>query len=140
MLDRSERDALSDVLEHFRLRAEVYKHDDYCGAWQINTSGSQRVAFHLVGRGSCWLHLEGDGDPVPLRAGDLVLFPRDAWHVLSGDPAPPGPPEVGTPDSATDPGEATNVYSKHPKIVAELKALLEESKKSGRSAPPRKGG
>ncbi len=41
---------------------------------------------------------------------------------------------------ATDPGETTNVYSKNPKIVAELKALLEESKKSGRSAPPRKGG
>lgn len=38
---------------------------------------------------------------------------------------------------ATDPGETTNVYSKHPKMVAELKELIEASKKSGRSAPRR---
>jgi len=38
---------------------------------------------------------------------------------------------------ADDPGETINVYSKHPKIVAELKALLEEAKTSGRTAPKR---
>lgn len=36
---------------------------------------------------------------------------------------------------ADDPGETTNLYSKHPKIVAELKAMLDASVKSGRSAP-----
>jgi arylsulfatase A len=35
----------------------------------------------------------------------------------------------------TDPGETTNLYSKHPEIVNELKAKLEEFKASGRSAP-----
>ncbi len=38
---------------------------------------------------------------------------------------------------AEDPGETTNLYSKHPDVVAELKALLEQSKASGRSAPER---
>jgi len=38
---------------------------------------------------------------------------------------------------ASDPGETINLYSKHPKIVAELKALLEEAKTSGRTAPKR---
>ena len=37
----------------------------------------------------------------------------------------------------TDPGETTNLYFKHPKIVKTLKAKLEEFKKSGRSAPRR---
>jgi len=37
----------------------------------------------------------------------------------------------------TDPGETTNLYFKHPKIVKALKAKLEEFKKSGRSAPMR---
>jgi arylsulfatase A-like enzyme len=37
----------------------------------------------------------------------------------------------------TDPGETTNLYSKHPDIVRKLKAKLEEYKNSGRSAPPR---
>ncbi|MDB4537702.1 sulfatase-like hydrolase/transferase, partial [Akkermansiaceae bacterium] len=35
---------------------------------------------------------------------------------------------------ATDPGETTNLYSKHPEKVAELKGLLEKSKASGRTA------
>ena len=38
---------------------------------------------------------------------------------------------------AKDPGETNNLYSKHPEIVKELKALLEDSKASGRSAPQR---
>ncbi|MDE0837322.1 MAG: arylsulfatase [Akkermansiaceae bacterium] len=38
---------------------------------------------------------------------------------------------------ASDPGEKNNLYSKHPEKVAELKAILEASKKSGRSAPAR---
>jgi arylsulfatase A-like enzyme len=38
-------------------------------------------------------------------------------------------------DLASDPGETTNLYSKKPGIVKELQALLEESKKSGRSRP-----
>jgi hypothetical protein len=35
----------------------------------------------------------------------------------------------------TDPGEITNLYSKHLEIVKELKTKLEEFKASGRSAP-----
>jgi len=35
----------------------------------------------------------------------------------------------------TDPGETINLYSRHPEIVKELKAKLEEFKSSGRSAP-----
>ncbi|MCG8509663.1 MAG: arylsulfatase, partial [Rhodospirillales bacterium] len=39
---------------------------------------------------------------------------------------------------AKDPGERTNVWSKHPEIVEELMSKLEEFKSSGRSAPKRK--
>jgi arylsulfatase A-like enzyme len=35
----------------------------------------------------------------------------------------------------SDPGEITNVYDQHPEIVRELKAKLEATKASGRSAP-----
>lgn len=38
---------------------------------------------------------------------------------------------------ADDPGETTNLYSKHPKIVAQLKAKLDEAVGAGRSAPAR---
>ena len=36
---------------------------------------------------------------------------------------------------ANDPGETTNLYNEHPKIVKKLKAKLEAFKKSGRSSP-----
>jgi arylsulfatase A-like enzyme len=36
-----------------------------------------------------------------------------------------------------DPGETTNLYSKHPEIVAELKAMLDATVEAGRSAPER---
>lgn len=38
-------------------------------------------------------------------------------------------------DLSTDPGETTNLYSKKPEIVKELKALLEQTKSTGRSRP-----
>lgn len=38
-------------------------------------------------------------------------------------------------DLATDPGETTNLYAKHPEKVRELKTLLEASKKAGASRP-----
>ena len=38
-------------------------------------------------------------------------------------------------DVSTDPGETTNLYSKKPELVRELKALLEQSKTTGRSRP-----
>lgn len=39
-------------------------------------------------------------------------------------------------DLANDPGETTNLFFKQPQIVAELKALLEQSKHEGRSTTP----
>lgn len=39
-------------------------------------------------------------------------------------------------DLSSDPGETTNLYLKRPEIVAELKALLEQSKREGRSSTP----
>ena len=40
-------------------------------------------------------------------------------------------------DLEKDPGETTNLYQKHPEVVRELKALLDETRKRGRSAPAR---
>jgi AraC family transcriptional regulator, activator of mtrCDE len=81
-----ERDLISDVLALFGFRAQVFASPSVCGDWQINTTGMHRASFHLVARGACWLHLK-EQPPRALRAGDLVVFPNDAWHVLSAGPA-----------------------------------------------------
>ena len=49
------------------------------------------------------------------------------------DTAPDAPGHLYNLD--TDPGETRNLYSERPELVKELKALLEHSKASGRSAP-----
>ena len=49
------------------------------------------------------------------------------------DTAPDAPVHLYNLD--TDPGETRNLYAERPELVQELKALLEQSKASGRSAP-----
>ena len=51
------------------------------------------------------------------------------------DTAPDAPGQLY--NLAEDPGETTNLSEKHPEIVAKLKAMLDESVESGRSAPLR---
>ena len=55
-----EPDALSTMLSRLSLSAEVYVNADFCGAWAVDTSGSRRIPFHLIGRGRAWLHLDGE--------------------------------------------------------------------------------
>lgn len=82
MRDRPVEDLLSSVLSAWHLRAGIDAHPTVCGAWRINTSGTGRSSFHLVGRGECFLHMKGQ-PPLRLSAGDLVVLPRDDWHVLA---------------------------------------------------------
>lgn len=80
-----EPDLISSVLATFGFRAEVFSSPSVCGPWRINTTGMHRATFHLVSRGACWLHMR-DRVPQALRSGDLVVFPDDAWHVLTEEP------------------------------------------------------
>ncbi len=79
-----------------------------------------------------WKYLDhtGSGGNNYDREGDWALKP----YVLPElDPDAPGQLY----NLKADPGETTNLYSKHPEIVAELKALLDQSVQAGRSAPQR---
>lgn len=83
-------DALTRLLDRMHIEAQLFKHRDYCGHWAIDTSGSGLVPFHLIERGTGWLHVEGQPAQL-LQAGDFVLFPRDLPHVVSGEATPPEP-------------------------------------------------
>ena len=96
MSDRPEIDALSEILRRLRLTAEIYARPDYCGSWAVDTSGHRKMAFHLIERGNAWLHTS-DAEPVPMISGELVLFPRDAPHVLAGSAERPAPASINQP-------------------------------------------
>ncbi|MEM1114252.1 MAG: AraC family transcriptional regulator [Pseudomonadota bacterium] len=75
-------DPLSLLLDRLALTAEVYVNGDFCGTWAVDTAGSRRIPFHLIGSGEAWLHFDS-AEPHKLTERDLVLFPRDAHHVIS---------------------------------------------------------
>lgn len=103
-------DVLSDVLRVFRLNANVFLHSSFCGSWAVDTSGEHKSAFHLIARGACWLHLPDNSNPVPLRAGDLVVFPRDARHIISNSLEPPAPDQpMNVPGGSGGDGPSTTL-------------------------------
>lgn len=100
-------DALSVVLAGLQLSAEVYVSGDFCGQWAVDTSGSRRVPFHLIGRGNAWLHIDGQPER-RLGAGDLVIFPNDKQHIISSSDQLPKQQIVNA-DFSQNEGAATNL-------------------------------
>ena len=87
-------DALSDVLGAVRLTGGVFLQVEMRDQWAYLTAPARKIAdvlmpdadhlipYHLVTEGTCYARLL-DGDPVLLRAGDLIMFPAGDRHVLA---------------------------------------------------------
>lgn len=75
-------DVLSAILSSHQLQARVFANPRFCGDWRFGTSGEHHATFHMVAEGNCWLHT-ADALPQRLGAGDFVMFPHDAWHLLT---------------------------------------------------------
>lgn len=98
-------DPLSVLLKRLSLNAEVYVNGDFCGTWAVDTSGSRRIPFHLIGSGEAWLHI--DDEKQKLQTHDLVIFPRDHKHIISNNAVKPSAESVNLP--MTNDGETTNM-------------------------------
>lgn len=75
-------DAISPILDAFRLSASVFERARFCGHWALTHAGGEQASFHLVSAGRCWLDRLDGAAPMPLDAGDLLVMPRDAPHRL----------------------------------------------------------
>lgn len=102
-------DVLSDLLKLLHLKASVYFHASFCGAWSLSSPISSKATFHIIERGTCWLHIPNEPDPITLRSGDLVFFPRDAKHVISDTSEPPKDLEPGIISNPENTGPTTKV-------------------------------
>jgi arylsulfatase A-like enzyme len=89
----------------------------------------QTISLALAIRRGTWKYLDHRGS-----GGNNYQTPLLKPFALS-DTAPDAPGQLY--NLVDDPGETTNVYPQHPEIVQELKALLEKSRREGRSAPTR---
>ncbi|MGE3597137.1 MAG: AraC family transcriptional regulator [Dehalococcoidia bacterium] len=91
----SELELLDRSLASSALASDVFFSGEPCGDWRMNTSGSGHAAFHLVLRGSPWLHFPHNVElRRQLRSGDFVFFPRDTPHVLTA--SADAPPDIET--------------------------------------------
>jgi AraC-like DNA-binding protein len=65
------------------LASDVIFAGEPCGEWRLGRAPTPGPSFHLVLRGSAWLHQPGERARHRLGPGDLAFFPRDAEHVLA---------------------------------------------------------
>lgn len=74
---------VSDLFEVFRLNAKIFHNAQYCGEWSVDTSGGGWASFHLITHGNCWIESETLlSEVTKLSTGDIVIFPRDAPHLM----------------------------------------------------------
>lgn len=76
--------AVNQLLAPLKLEANVFHNGQYCGAWALDVSGHNKMTFHVVVRGSCYLKV---GEEItPLNSGDAVFFPSDSKHIVTSAP------------------------------------------------------
>ena len=92
MLDRSSAtsphiqvDALSQILQDFRLNGVNYGRCELRHPWSITFPEQPLLRFHFVSQGPCWVHTQAEGWQ-ELSEGDLVLLPQGAEHRLASAP------------------------------------------------------
>ena len=95
-------DVLSEVFRAVQLDGAFYYNAEFSAPWCFRSPASCVVApylspkprhviiYHLLTEGHGYIHVEGDGRPVPLAAGDIVMMPHGDPHIMgNGLPTKP---------------------------------------------------
>ncbi len=77
---------LDDLLATLKVEANVFHNGQYCGAWAVDTTGSERMNFHIVTVGHCYICVGEES--ILLSQGDAVIMPTDSPHAVSNDECP----------------------------------------------------
>ena len=87
-------DVLSEALKAVKLDGAMLYNAKSSAPWCFRSPASRTVApylspdcrhviiFHLLTESRGYAHVEGDSQPVPLNAGDIVIFPHGDPHIL----------------------------------------------------------
>lgn len=79
-------DPFSDVLKLTNAEAVVTGGFTAGGAWAIRFPGSDKIKFFAVVKGSCWVALDGEPEPMLFETGDVGLLAKKRGFVLASDP------------------------------------------------------
>ena len=79
-------DLLGDILSTLELHSTVYFRAELTAPFSIAVPADRAVIrFHVANEGPCWIELPS-GESTLFSAGDLVLVPHGAAHVLADSP------------------------------------------------------
>jgi AraC-like DNA-binding protein len=87
-LNTSRDDGLSTLLREVNVRSVVYCLSDFTAPWGFRVERSPVAKFHVVLHGAASL-VVGDGEPVALTTGDLVLLAHGDGHIVQDQPGSP---------------------------------------------------
>ncbi|MFF3915312.1 AraC family transcriptional regulator [Streptomyces sp. NPDC001852] len=82
-------DVVSDAISAVRVGRPSFSRLRVSGDWAVRLAPYEGAGFHVVLSGACTLLPDDGGVPVPLGAGDVVLVPHGAGHVLADAAAGP---------------------------------------------------
>jgi AraC-like DNA-binding protein len=104
-------DVLTDVLEAARMKSGLYGRLELTAPWGF---AFDRAAphFYAVTRGTCWLEVDGGGEPIQLGGGDFVFLPKGIPHAIKDSPATPALPvekEFGSCDRAKEDAQPAGI-------------------------------
>lgn len=77
--------ALTEMLRALRLEGVDYGRCELGAPWAVLFPVQKAARFHFIGRAGCWL-LSPPGEWMELKAGDVLLLPRGAEHILASAP------------------------------------------------------
>ncbi len=74
-------EALSNLIQLFRMRVAVYHNAQICGNWLYHEGHLGQTCFHMVTKEACRLDVPGHLKTV-LNKGDMVIFPKEIPHTM----------------------------------------------------------
>jgi AraC-like DNA-binding protein len=99
-------DALSETLRVVRLVGAIFINARFTAPWcyqsppaasaapLLEPGAESVVIFHLITEGECYVEI-GEGEPVKLVAGDVIVFPQGDAHRMTSEPGvPPARPNA----------------------------------------------
>jgi len=91
-------DALADVLKTVHMTGAVFFNVAAKAPWVaeqcspelvlplVRPGADHLIAYHIVTEGSCYACVLGEGEPVEVHAGEVIVFTRGDPHVMSSAP------------------------------------------------------